>query len=111
MAYIGPLIVKGAFRNFYSAHLLVTKSSKPNLALAPIPDSDSNYYQVLTNWYSDPTLELHQINQGHFTRFRPQSVGRYDPNTKLIFDELKAVRWTISYLQTSLMSRIDVVES
>ena len=49
------------------------------------------------------TLEPHQIDHEHFTRFRKQ-LGAMDPNTKLILDELKLV-------QTNLTNRIVVVES
>ena len=48
------------------------------------------------------TLEPHQIDHEHFTRFRKQ-LGAMDPNTKLILDELKSV-------QSNLTSRIDAVE-
>ena len=49
------------------------------------------------------TLEPHQIDHEHFTRFRKQ-LGAMDPNTKLIIDELKSV-------QNNLTNRIGAVES
>ena len=55
-------------------------------------------------------MDPHEIDHNHFTRFGKQ-LGAMDPNLKLILDEFKVVRGSVSYLQTSLTLQIETVET
>ena len=57
----------------------------------------------------DLVLEPHQIKHDHFTRFR-HNLGAMDPNFKIMFDELKAMRGSVDGLKGSLTERISGVE-
>ena len=55
-------------------------------------------------------MDPHEIDHNYFTRFRKQ-LGAMDPNLKLILDEFKVVRGSVSYSQTSLTLQIETVET
>jgi len=77
--------------------------------LLPFPNSNFKLSCEITNWYSEQILELHQINHGHFTRFR-KHLGAMDLTVKLTLNFIKSVWETVLDIQASLMTRIDSME-
>jgi len=57
-----------------------------------------------------PYIEPHQIDHDHFTRFHCK-LGAMDPNTKLLIDEMKAMRTVLERRIGGMESSISKVEA